>query len=96
MNKFYIMTAVLSLAAVSPAIAKDEKINFTQDGVTYSYTAEKVGESTVYKGRATPGYPFYFVVRGKQVVGNANGIPVTFSTTEANSKSEATVVAAAR
>lgn len=95
MTKFIAMIA-MSLAVVTPAIAKDEKVNFTQDGVTYSYTATKVGESTVYKGRATPGYPFYFVVRGEQVVGNANGIPVTFRVSDAAKQSEATVIAAAR
>lgn len=91
MNKFYAVSALVSLAVAAPAFAKDEKTSFTQDGVTYTYTQTKVGDSTIVKGRASPGYPFYFVVRGEQVVGNANGIPVSFRTPQAGS---AAVVAA--
>jgi len=82
-------TALLSLAfaltatAAAPAFAEAEvpqKVQFTHEGVTYVYTTTKVGESTIYKGYATPGYPFYLVSRKGQVTGKANGTNVSFKT----------------
>lgn len=76
---FAALTATLTLAIAAPAIAKDEAPRtFSFDGVTYSYTVTKAGKSTIYEGYARPGQKFRFVKNGKQVVGTANGIPVTF------------------
>lgn len=77
------LTAALLLAAVAAPAAAKEKNNFTHEGVTYVYSQEKVGESTVLQGHAVPGDSFYFVVRKGQVVGKANGIPVSFSVADA-------------
>ncbi len=53
-------------------------MQFSHEGVTYTYTKTQVGESTIFKGYATPGYAFYLVARNGQVTGKANGIAVSF------------------
>jgi hypothetical protein len=54
--------------------------SFTREGITYVYTATKVGDTTVLAGRASPvGGPFKLTVRGKQVNGRAGGVPVSFA-----------------
>jgi hypothetical protein len=81
MKKTLITLAVaMASIAVTPAFAgaEPQKMQFTYEGVTYTYTKSQVGESTIYKGNATPGAPFYLVARKGQVTGNANGIPVSF------------------
>lgn len=79
MRKLVVLSALAAATLAVPAVAKNaEKVSFTRDGVTYTYTETKVGKSTIYKGRALPGNPFYLVVRGDQVTGTANGIPVAF------------------
>lgn len=81
MNKTLIALSIAVAAATSsPALAGSAtaKKSFTHEGVTYVYTKTKVGDSTIYKGRATPGHDFYLVANGSRVVGKANGIPVSF------------------
>jgi hypothetical protein len=75
----------LALAAVSlataPAFADAEipqKVQFTHEGVTYIYTKTQVGQSTIYKGTASPGQPFFLVEHKGQVTGKANGMNVSF------------------
>jgi len=95
MRKLVVLSALVAATLAVPAVAKDtaEKVTFTRDGVTYTYTETKVGKSTIYKGRAMPGNPFYLVVRGDQVVGTANGIPVSFDVADATSKAGTATVA---
>lgn len=81
--KFNLIPAlVLAAAVAAPAVAK-EKATFTHEGVTYVYSETKLGASTIYKGRATPGDSFYLVARNGQVTGTANSIPVSFRVPEA-------------
>lgn len=83
MTKFLPLAAAVLVAAVAaPAAAKDKTV-FTYKGVEYTYTEEKVGDSTVIKGVALPGDQFYLVVRNGQVVGTANGMPVSFRVKDA-------------
>ena len=75
------LTFALAAAVASPVFAEAEipqKVQFSHEGVTYTYTKTKVGESTIFKGYANPGYSFYLVARHGQVTGKANGIPVSF------------------
>ncbi len=75
------LTFALAAAVASPVFAEAEipqKVQFSHEGVTYTYTKTQVGESTVFKGYATPGYAFHLVARKGQVTGRANGIPVSF------------------
>lgn len=82
MSKTLISLAVAAASlATAPAFAGAEipqKKQFTHDDVTYFYTKTQVGQSTIYKGTATPGYPFYLVERKGKVTGRANGINVSF------------------
>ncbi len=80
--KFNLIPALVLAAVAAPAVAK-EKATFTHEGVTYVYSETKVGASTIYKGRATPGDSFYLVARNGQVTGTANSIPVSFRVPEA-------------
>jgi hypothetical protein len=77
--------AAIALAATvaAPALAQEvsPERSFTRDGITYVYTATKVGDTTVLAGRASPvGGPFKLTVRGKHVNGRAGGVPVSFAT----------------
>jgi hypothetical protein len=92
MRKLVVLSALVAATLAVPAVAKTaEKVSFTRDGVTYTYSETKVGKSTIYKGRALPGNPFYLVVRGDQVTGTANGIPVSFDVPAKSAKGTATV-----
>ena len=71
-------------APVAAPVAAQEKTSFTHEGVTYAYTQEKVGDTTVLKGSATPGDRFHYTVRNGMVVGKANGIPVKFRVQDAS------------
>lgn len=83
MSKFFVaLTATLTLAVTSPALAEAETSSFTHEGVTYTYSQTKVGNSTVIEGEAKPGQKFRFVKTGKQVTGVANGVTVSFRTNE--------------
>ena len=78
-----IATLALAVAATvaSPVFAKAElapKLQFDHEGVTYTYSKTQVGESTIYKGYASPGDAFYLVARKGQVTGKANGVAVSF------------------
>ncbi len=55
-----------------------QRVQFTHEGVTYTYSKTQVGQSTVYKGYASPGDEFYLVSRKGRVTGKANGISVSF------------------
>lgn len=93
MNKFYAAFALFSLAITSPAIAKSEKTSFTRDGVSYTYSQSKVGNSTVVRGVSTPGSSFYLVIRGNRVTGTADGVPVSFQLSDVKGSEESVAVA---
>ena len=82
MNKTLISIALAAVSLASaPAFADaaiPQKVQFTYEGVTYFYTKTQVGQSTIYKGTATPGQPFYLVERNGQVTGKANDVKVSF------------------
>ena len=82
MKKTFLALALTAAAAVAaPALADTApKQQFTFEGVTYTYTKTQVGDSTVYKGYAEPGYPFYLVSHRGQVTGKVNGENVSFAT----------------
>lgn len=83
MFKFPLTAALLVAAAAAPAVAK-ERTTFTHDGVTYSYTETKVGDSTtVLQGTSSEGADFRYIVRKGQVVGENNGVPARFSVADA-------------
>jgi hypothetical protein len=90
--------AAFALAATisAPALAQEAspERSFTRDGVTYVYTATKVGDTTVLAGRASPvGGPFKLTVRGKQVNGRAGGVPVSFAVDRPLARSATTLAA---
>lgn len=82
MTKTLISLAISAAALMTaPAFADAEntqKMQFSHEGVTYIYTKTQVGQSTIYKGTANPGEPFFLVERKGQVTGKANGINVSF------------------
>jgi predicted lipoprotein with Yx(FWY)xxD motif len=84
MTKTLISLAIAAASlATAPAFADAEnsqRAQFTHEGVTYTYTKTQLGQSTIYKGTATPGEPFFLVERKGQVTGKANGINVSFRT----------------
>lgn len=79
-----LFAAAVALAAVAstPALASDTAVRtFVRDGVTYSYqTIEKSGV-TVLRGTADNS-DFELEVRGNQVKGTANGLPVAFKVSQ--------------
>jgi len=95
-TKFPLIAALLVATTVAaPALARDKTI-FTADGVTYAYSQTKVGDSIVLQGRATPGDDFYYVVRDGKVIGNKDGMPVTFDVKDAAKIQDQAVVASTR
>jgi hypothetical protein len=82
MKKTLISLAFVAASIASaPAFADAEipqKVQFTYDGVTYIYSKTQVGQSTIYKGTASPGQPFFLVEHKGQVSGKANGMNVSF------------------
>lgn len=77
MIKTFISAAVLLSL---PAAAYAGERTFTRDGVTYVYTSEQRGETTVLSGKALPdGASYTLTVRGRRVTGNVGGTPVSFS-----------------
>ena len=77
MIKTFISAAVLLSL---PVAAYAGERTFTRDGVTYVYTSEQRGETTVLSGRALPGGSSYTLnVRGRKVTGHVGGTPVSFS-----------------
>jgi hypothetical protein len=88
------LTAALLVAAVAAPAAAQEKASFTYEGVTYSYTQEKVGNTTILKGSANTGDRFHYSIRNGRVVGKSNGVPVKFSVEDAVVPQGVTLVAA--
>lgn len=77
MIKTFISAAVLLSL---PVAAYAGERSFTRDGVTYVYTSEQRGETTVLSGRTLPGGADYTLnVRGRKVTGHVGGTPVSFS-----------------
>lgn len=77
MIKTFITAAVLLGV---PAVALAGERSFTRDGVTYVYTSEQRGKSTVILGKAFPGGSSYsLTVRGRRVTGVVGGNPVAFT-----------------
>lgn len=77
MIKTFLSAAVLLSL---PVAAYAGERSFTRDGVTYVYTSEQRGETTVLKGKALPdGSAYTLTVRGKKVTGHVDGTPVSFS-----------------
>lgn len=76
------MTKTLILAAALfavPAAATAGERSFSRDGVTYTYTSARKGESTVISGRTSTGSAYRLTVRGKRVAGLVGGTPVAFT-----------------
>lgn len=83
MKKLLITAALAVTATVSPAVAKDMS-SFTHEGVVYKYSVTNISDSKrVISGFATPGNPFRLVVSGNRVNGTVNGMPVSFTVSEA-------------
>lgn len=96
MNKLHLTAAAVLLSAVSPAIAKEQPVTFTHEGVTYRYTVTPISENRrVIEGEATPGAPFRLVVVGNRVFGTANGNDVSFRVDQAKGKVRASSVVVA-
>lgn len=77
MIKTFISAAVLLSL---PVAAYAGERSFTRDGVTYVYTSEQRGESTVISGKTLPaGSSYKLTVRGKRVTGHVGGAPVSFT-----------------
>lgn len=77
MIKTFISAAVLLSL---PVAAYAGERTFTRDGVTYVYTSEQRGGTTVLTGKALPGGSSYtLTVRGRKVTGHVGGTPVSFS-----------------
>ncbi|WP_423601953.1 hypothetical protein [Sphingomonas sp. MS122] len=76
MIKTFISAAVLLSL---PVAAYAGERSFTRDGVTYVYTSEQRGETTVISGKTLPsGSAYELTVRGKRVTGHVGGTPVSF------------------
>ena len=93
MNIVKSIAALFLLSAAMPALAKDEPVSFTRDGVTYSYTETQVGKATLIKGTGEFGTPFYLIVRGNRVLGHANGVQVSFLLPAKSARGDALIVA---
>jgi hypothetical protein len=94
MNKTLVSLAIAAVSlATAPAFADaaiPQKLQFTHEGVTYIYSKTQVGQSTIYKGTAIPGQPFFLVEHKGRVTGKANDMNVSFRTPQVD------VVAAAK
>lgn len=90
---FFAATALLAVT-VSPAFAKDGPTKtFTRDGETYTYKTVVKGDHVVISGRHQSGGAFELNVRGDQVSGISNGVPVSFTVPGAQAKLTATQLA---
>lgn len=79
-----VLTAAVATLALAPALANASELRqFSQDGVSYTYTAEQKGEVTVIAGRASTGQPFRLLVKGQRVTGTFNDHSVAFTRAEA-------------
>lgn len=74
-----VLTAAVATLAAFPAMAQaGDVIQFSHDGVNYTYTARKQGEATILNGHASTGAPFHLVVKGERVSGTYNHRNVNF------------------
>jgi hypothetical protein len=72
----FICTAAM-LAIPATAMAAEQR--FTRDGVTYVYTTEERGDTTVISGKYLPdGRNYRLTVRGKRVTGFVDNVAVSF------------------
>lgn len=75
-----VLTAAVAILATVPAMAQaDPVVQFSHDGVNYTYTAKKQGEATIINGHASTGAPFRLIVRGERVSGTYNNRSVNFT-----------------
>jgi len=89
-KKFLITAALAAIATVSPASAKDMS-SFSHQGVTYKYSVTNISDSKrVISGFATSGSAFRLVVSGDRVSGTVNGMPVSFTVSEAKNAAAST------
>lgn len=88
MKKTFLILAfglTAGFATATPALADEPlRVQFTYEGVSYSYTVSKVGKSTVYDGHTSPGANFHFVERDGHVTGFANGMRVSYDVPSAD------------
>ena len=70
--------ALVRLRESADVLYHPAQIVMVNEGVTYIYTKTQVGQSTIYKGTASPGQPFFLVEHKGQVTGKANGMNVSF------------------
>lgn len=102
MKTITILAAVAAALTSTIGMAHDGAQRFVHDGRTYVYTTTAAdGGATLLQGRRYPdGTAFRLVVRGGRVTGRTGGIPVAFTTTQAQGAAAdarpADVVTAAR
>ena len=88
MKKTFVTLAfslMAGFAIAAPAFADEpQRVQFTHEGVSYSYTLSKVGKSTVIDGRATPGTNFHLIVREGHVTGRINDMQVSYDVPSAD------------
>ena len=78
-NRISFSVALLAFALTSPGHAKEAPLSFEHDGVTYTYTVNKVSDtSRVIKGKASNGGDFNLFVSNGRVTGRSNGNIVSF------------------
>lgn len=86
LKTLFAATALLAVA-VSPAAAKPATGTFTRDGQIYSYSTRDLGDHIEISGRnRSSGGAFRLDVRGDEVRGISNGVPVSFTMPGAQAK----------
>lgn len=72
-----------SLSAV-PSLAHAEEQTFLHAGTSYTYSTSDRNGHTLIRGRSSDGKEFRLIVGRKSVEGTFNGVPVSFSLSDAN------------
>jgi len=75
-SKFLFAAAAAALTVAAPAFAADR--SFTQDGVTYTYSATTKGDQQILEGTADDGAKFRLAVKNGWVDGYVNDTRVSF------------------
>ena len=78
----------VAFATAAPALADEpQRVQFSYDGVNYSYTVTKLGKSTIYDGHASPGDDFHLVERNGRVAGRSGGMWISYDAPSAEMRS---------
>ena len=95
MSRIHFAAALLALGLATPTFAHEGERSFTRDGITYTYTSTRTGDTLVLEGIAKPtGGKFRFVVRDGRVTGYAGDVRVNFLVAKALRESGIVSVAA--